>query len=126
GGAVAQAAGVPLAEHSGWRAHLEDWFGRRGRPVSASNLKQCLLPATAILVDNPPGSAPGFRIRLNRAWLFFTPGVPSEFKQMVLEQFVPFVQENFKPHATVQLHKFLTLGHGESTLAEMLGRLQMP
>src|SRR5690606_39361214 len=34
--AMAEAARVPLVEHSGWRAHLEDWFGRRGRTVSAS------------------------------------------------------------------------------------------
>src|SRR5690606_7487775 len=60
--AMARAAGVPLVQHQGWRAHLEDWFNRRGRTIPPSNLKQCLLPASAILVDNPPGSAPGFRV----------------------------------------------------------------
>src|SRR5690606_29330547 len=68
--ALARAAGVPLEEDAEWRAHLEDWFKRRGRVMPASNLKQCLLPQGAIRVDNPVGSAPGFRMRLNRAWLF--------------------------------------------------------
>lgn len=124
--AMATAAGVTLVENQHWRTHLEDWFTRRGRVMSASNYKQCLLPATAILVDNPVGSAPGFRIKLNRAWLFFTPGVPSEFKHMVTEQFVPFVQAAFKNQQPTRLHKFLTFGHGESTLADQLNGLRVP
>jgi nicotinamide-nucleotide amidase len=60
--AMAKAAGVPLVEDSAWRLHLEDWFTRRGRVMPRSNLKQCLVPATAVIVDNPAGSAPGFRV----------------------------------------------------------------
>jgi nicotinamide-nucleotide amidase len=124
--AMARAAGVALVEDQEWRAHLEDWFTRRGRTMPASNLKQCLLPASAILIDNPSGSAPGFRIRFNRAWLFFTPGVPFEFRQMVSDQFIPFMRETFGAGLAIRLHKFLTLGYGESTLAEQLGRLTVP
>src|SRR5690606_21088806 len=118
--AIAKAVGVELIEHSEWREHLEDWFRRRNRPMPASHLKQCLLPAGAILVDNKNGSAPGFRIRFNRAWFFFTPGVPSEFKPMVLDHFVPFIESTFGSSDVTQLHKFQTFGHGESTLAEQL------
>lgn len=124
--AIAQAAGVPLIENSAWRTHLADWFARRGRQMPHSNLKQCLLPESAILVDNPIGSAPGFRIKLNRAWLFFTPGVPVEFKQMVQEQFIPFLQQSFQAPAATRLHKFLTLGHGESSLADLLHEITLP
>jgi nicotinamide-nucleotide amidase len=124
--AMAKAAGVALVESQHWRDHLVEWFNKRGRVMPASNFKQCLLPETAILIDNPIGSAPGFRIKLNRAWLFFTPGVPSEFKQMVTEQFVPFVQANFKGQQATRLHKFLTFGHGESTLADQLSQLSVP
>ncbi|MEY4642583.1 MAG: hypothetical protein RLZZ227_2577 [Pseudomonadota bacterium] len=124
--AMAKAAGVPLVENQHWRLHLQDWFARRGRTMSQSNLKQCLVPEGAILVDNPAGSAPGFRIKLNRAWLFFTPGVPFEFKQMVTEQFVPFIRQNFAPDLKTRLHKFLTIGHGESTLADRVSKLPVP
>ncbi|MES2626661.1 MAG: CinA family nicotinamide mononucleotide deamidase-related protein [Pseudomonadota bacterium] len=124
--AMAQAAGVPLLENQEWRTHLQDWFTRRGRTMPASNLKQCLLPENAILIDNPVGSAPGFRIKLNRAWLFFTPGVPSEFKHMVTEQFVPFVRGAFKEEQATRLYKFLTFGHGESSLADQLSQLPVP
>jgi nicotinamide-nucleotide amidase len=124
--AAALAAGVGLVEDKDWRSHLEQWFARRGRPMPASNLKQCLLPQGAIRIDNPSGSAPGFCIRLNRAWLFFTPGVPVEFKQMVQEQFIPFLQQHFQLGPATRLHKFLTIGHGESSLADSLGELQIP
>ncbi len=124
--AMAKAAGVTLVEDSAWRLHLEDWFARRGREMPLSNLKQCLVPSTALIVDNPAGSAPGFRVKLNRAWLFFTPGVPVEFKQMVTEQFLPFVRDTFQLGAATRLHKFLTIGYGESLLADRINALPVP
>lgn len=124
--AAAKACGVPLVEHAEWRAHLEAWFQSRGRTMATSNLKQCLLPQGAVLIDNPAGSAPGFRVQLNRAWLFFTPGVPVEFKQMVNEQFIPFMQRQFHGGLATHLLKLLTLGHGESTLADRINSLALP
>jgi nicotinamide-nucleotide amidase len=128
--AAAMAAGVPLIEHPGWRAHLEAWFRKRGRPMAANNLKQCWLPQGAVLVDNPAGSAPGFRLQLNRAWLFFTPGVPVEFKTMVNDQFVPFLQQaaasQFSSTLATRMCKLLTFGHGESTLAARIDQLPLP
>lgn len=124
--AAAATLGESLREDEQWRAHLEDWFRRRGRDMPASNLKQCLLPASATLIDNPSGSAPGFRIKLNHAWMFFTPGIPSEFKQMVLEQFIPFLRREFGLTSAVRLQKLLTFGLGESTLADNLEDLPPP
>ena len=124
--ALARALNEPLVEDGDWRAHLEEWFHIRGRQMPASNLKQCLLPASAILIDNPHGSAPGFRAKLNDCWFFFTPGPPSEFKPMVEEQFLPFLKQTFSLNTPTRLHKLLTLGHGESSLADTLSRLTVP
>jgi len=124
--AAARALGVGLVEDLGWREHLENWFTKRGRSMPASNYKQCLLPEGAVLVDNPVGSAPGFRIHLNNCWLFFTPGVPVEFKKMVEEQFLPFITDEFGIQDQTALHKLVTLGYGESTLADQLSVLPIP
>jgi len=124
--AAAKALGVELQEDSGWLEHLEDWHNKRNRKMPASNYKQCLLPQGAVLIDNPVGSAPGFRIKLNRAWLFFTPGVPVELKLMVMEQFLPFVNSEFSVSQATQLTKLVTLGHGESTLADELNVIEIP
>ncbi|QYK01597.1 CinA family nicotinamide mononucleotide deamidase-related protein [Shewanella psychrotolerans] len=124
--AMALAKDEPLIENSIWRSRLEDWFTRNGREMPPSNLKQAMLPASAVMVDNPVGTACGFRVKLNRAWLFFTPGVPFEFKQMVNEQFIPFVKRLADSHIEVSVHKLLTIGHGESALANKLDTLVLP
>jgi nicotinamide-nucleotide amidase len=124
--AAAIAMGVELIEDEGWKEHLESWYEKRGRKMPQSNYKQCLLPLGAVLVDNPVGSAPGFRIKLNQAWLFFTPGVPSELKRMVDEQFLPFINESFGMTEATRLQKLVTIGHGESTIADQLNILETP
>ncbi|OUS30285.1 damage-inducible protein CinA [Gammaproteobacteria bacterium 45_16_T64] len=124
--AMANAKNEALVENTQWRETLEAWYSDRGRTMPASNAKQAQLPATAIMIDNPVGTACGFRVKLNRAWLFFTPGVPHEFKQMVQEQFIPFIQQEFDLEETTQLQKLLTFGIGESTLADELDQLPIP
>ncbi|QSX41093.1 CinA family nicotinamide mononucleotide deamidase-related protein [Shewanella cyperi] len=124
--AMAKAKGEPLVENLVWRQRLEDWFTRNGREMPLSNLKQALLPESAVMVDNPVGTACGFRVKLNRAWLFFTPGVPFELKEMVKGQFIPFLQQEFGVGAKVAVKKLLTIGHGESALADKLETLELP
>ena len=124
--AMALAKGESLVENKVWRERLEDWFTRNGRVMAESNLKQALLPESAIMIDNPVGTACGFAVKLNRAWLFFTPGVPFEFKQMVTEQFIPFINERFEIAGDVALRKYLTLGQGESSLADALETIILP
>ncbi|SQH74831.1 CinA-like protein [Shewanella benthica] len=124
--AMALAMGVSLVENIEWRTKLEDWFARNGRVMPKSNLKQALLPESALMIDNPVGTACGFAVKFNRAWLFFTPGVPFEFKRMVTEQFIPFVEERFAVSSSVALKKLLTLGNGESALADRLEAIPLP
>jgi len=124
--AMAQAKGEELVECTVWRDRLEHWYAGQGRTMPASNVKQALLPASAIMVDNPVGTACGFRVKLNKAWLFFTPGVPHEFKQMVDEQFIPFVVSEYNVTEKTQLYKLLTFGVGESSLADDLDKLAIP
>jgi nicotinamide-nucleotide amidase len=45
---------------------------------------------------------------------------------MVTEQFVPFVRSAFATSQPTRLYKFLTFGHGESTLADQISQLQVP
>ena len=124
--AMAKAKGEALVENASWRATMEAWFAKGGREMAASNLKQALLPESAIMVDNPVGTACGFRVKLNRAWLYFTPGVPFELKHMVKEQFLPFIKQEFELNEKIALTKMLTLGYGESTLADKLEHLVLP
>ncbi len=124
--AMAFAMGVSLVENKEWRNKLEAWFTKNGRVMAASNLKQALLPEGAVMIDNPVGTACGFAVKFNRAWLFFTPGVPFEFKRMVTDQFIPFVEDRFPLSEPVSVKKLLTLGNGESALADKLEVISLP
>ncbi|MCL1039880.1 CinA family nicotinamide mononucleotide deamidase-related protein [Shewanella submarina] len=124
--AMAEAKGEPLVENTEWRQRLEDWFSKHNRVMARSNLKQAMLPESAVMVDNPVGTACGFRVKLNRAWLFFTPGVPFEFKRMIPEQFIPFIKQEFQLDTATKVKKLLTLGQGESMLQDKLSELELP
>ena len=124
--AMALAKGEPLLENKEWSQHIRDWFAKNNRIMPESNLKQAMLPESAIMVDNPVGTACGFRVKLNNAWLFFTPGVPFELKQMIHEQFIPFIKQTYHLDEKVKLKKLLTLGAGESALAQIIEPLAVP
>lgn len=91
-----------------------------------TNRKQALLPANAELIDNPVGTACGFSLVLNDCLIFFTPGVPSEFKVMVNEQILPRLRERFtlpEPPICLRLTSF---GRSESSLAKQFDSLPLP
>ncbi|RQW63462.1 CinA family nicotinamide mononucleotide deamidase-related protein [Vibrio viridaestus] len=109
-----------------WLDTLTEFFAKRGKEVTKVNLKQAMLPEKATLLDNPIGTACGFKLRINECECYFTPGVPSEFKRMVKEQIIPDLQRSFPSHQGMDCHKIFTLGSSESELAELLDPLALP
>lgn len=124
--AAATACGVELVEQAEWMARIEAYFAERGRPMAASNRKQALIPANAEMLDNPVGTACGFALKLNRCTMFFTPGVPSEFKVMVEQQIVPRLRERFTLPAPPLCLRLTTFGTSESDLAAELDGMPLP
>ncbi|GLS83545.1 competence/damage-inducible protein A [Paraferrimonas haliotis] len=118
--AAAQACGVPLVVNEPWLELMSQWFARSGRVMAANNKKQAMLPEGAVMIENPVGTACGFRIKLNNAWLLFTPGVPHEFKRMIHDHLLPFVRSQRSSRTPVKLAKLMTFGEGESQLASRL------
>ncbi|KAA5949828.1 nicotinamide mononucleotide deamidase-related protein YfaY [Pantoea sp. Bo_2] len=124
--AAARACGVELAMQQEWLEQMEAWFASRGRIMAASNRKQAEIPANAELIDNPVGTACGFALQLNRCWMFFTPGVPSEFKVMVEQQIIPRLKAKFSPPEPPVCLRLTTFGRGESDIAAELEPLALP
>ncbi|WLS80186.1 nicotinamide mononucleotide deamidase-related protein YfaY [Erwinia pyri] len=124
--AAAKAAGVKLVMHQEWLAKMEAFFAERGRKMADSNRKQAEIPEGAEMLDNPVGTACGFAMQLNRCWIFFTPGVPSEYKVMVEQQILPRLKARFDlPEPPVCL-RLTTFGRGESDLAAEIEPLPLP
>ena len=124
--AAATAKGEGLVMHEEWLAQMERFFSDRGRGMAPSNRKQAEIPASAELVDNPVGTACGFAIQLNRCLMFFTPGVPSEFKVMVEQQILPRLRQRFTLPEPPLCLRLTTFGRSESDLAQSLDHLQLP
>ncbi|MEW5290197.1 nicotinamide mononucleotide deamidase-related protein YfaY [Erwinia papayae] len=124
--AAAKAAGVELVRNEVWLEKMTAFFASRGRRMADSNRKQADIPAGAEMLDNPVGTACGFAMQLNRCWIFFTPGVPSEYKVMVEQQILPRLQARFSlPEPPVCL-RLTTFGRGESDLASEIEALALP
>ena len=124
--AAATAKGEGLVLHEEWLTQMERFFSDRGRVMASSNRKQAEIPASAELVDNPVGTACGFALQLNRCLMFFTPGVPSEFKVMVEQQIVPRLRARFTLPEPPLCLRLTTFGRSESDLAQSLDHLQLP
>ncbi len=124
--AAAKACGVELIEDANWLANMEAFFAQRGRPMAESNRKQAQIPANAEVIDNPVGTACGFTLKLNRCRLFFTPGVPSEFKESGVQQSVPRLHRDHPALEAPLCLRLTTFGRGESDLASELDVLPLP
>lgn len=124
--AAAMAAGVELVMHEAWLAKMEAFFAGRGRKMADSNRKQAEIPRGAEMLDNPVGTACGFALKLNRCWIFFTPGVPSEYKVMVEQQILPRLKARFPVSDPPVCLRLTTFGRGESDLASEIEPLPLP
>ncbi|MCF6394693.1 nicotinamide mononucleotide deamidase-related protein YfaY [Klebsiella pneumoniae] len=124
--AAATAKGEGLILHPEWLETMTRFFAERGRPMAESNRKQAEIPASAEMINNPVGTACGFAIQLNRCLMFFTTGVPSEFKVMVEQEILPRLRQRFTlPDPPVCL-RMTTFGRSESELAQSLNPLTLP
>ncbi len=124
--AAAAAKDEPMTIFSEWVDAMTAKFARSNRQMSPENLKQARLPQSAAIIDNPIGTACGFRMELDGALLYFTPGVPSEFKRMVTEQIVPDMAQRFGVRNVSLLRRLHCFGIAESRLDGLLRPIALP
>ncbi|GAL18680.1 molybdopterin binding motif CinA N-terminal domain [Vibrio maritimus] len=123
---AAEAADEPLVLNQGWLDNLKSFYAKRGKLMPESNIKQAMLPANASVVDNPIGTACGFKMMINDCLFYFTPGVPSEFKKMTIEQIIPDLKAQFPNQQGRVCRRIYTFGLSESGIADTLSNLQLP
>ncbi len=119
--AAARALGVSLAPDAAAMAVVERYFARRGRPVTATNRKQGILPRGASCLDNPLGSAPGFAFTLGNCRFFCLPGVPAEMRAMISDVVLPDIRQRMGGDLGARrVRAITTFGIPESTMADRL------
>jgi nicotinamide-nucleotide amidase len=98
---------------------MERQFKLRGRTVSETNRAQAELPAAAIPIYNPAGTAAGMWFEKEGKVIVSMPGVPYEMKGMMSGQVIPDLLKKFSTPKIV--HKtILTQGLGESYLSDRI------
>ena len=80
---VAEVLGLPLAEDAAIVERIAARFARRGMPMPAINRRQALVPAGAVVLDNPRGTAPGLWIEADDGVVVLLPGPPRELRPML-------------------------------------------
>lgn len=141
--ALAAVMGVELEVNPEWLAHLEAFFRKINRPMSALNRIQAMIPRGATMIFNTAGTAagidatlrpdkliyndPGGVIRMEHSGsgplrVFVMPGVPKEMKVMFARDVLPHIAER-SGGAVILSRTLHTFGLGESAIAEKLGAL---
>ena len=140
---ICEKFGTELVQNEAVLANVAEMLGRRGIALTENNRGQALVPATATVINNAVGTAPGIMMevpsnslpetlpeRSRRAsrrvelvgknkLLFSMPGVPFEMRYLMEHEIIPLIKKhyNLKP----VFHKTLLLtGIAESILAEKI------
>jgi nicotinamide-nucleotide amidase len=107
-------------------ARIRELFARFNRLMPENNLKQAAFPAGAVIVPNPLGTAPGYRLEVGTAadprHVVVLPGVPREMKPMLVEGVLPWLQ-TLAGDAPIGYRTFQTFGISESGLDEAIATI---
>lgn len=117
--ALADVLNEPLVEDAAAVADLHAWYAGRGRPMPQANRVQALRPASARMLPNPKGTAPGVAATVGTTKVFCLPGPPREMFPMFEKEVVPAFE--LDPSNTVRVRTVPTFGLGESAVADLLG-----
>ena len=121
--ALSQAINSPITRNVDAYAKLDEWATRRGFVMTESNLKQTDLPAVCEIIDNPKGSAVGFRCIANDCLIMCTPGVPSELKPMVENHLLPLIRDHGNIVAKSHITRLRLFGITESGLQDTVNEV---
>ena len=119
--AAAAYLGEPLIENNGALASIRARRKAVGRELTPADAKQASLPKSATVLQNPVGTAPGFRLDSENTHFFHLPGVPHEFKALSEQYVLPEIDKRQKKHTISKTWK--CFGITESGLAGLVQEL---
>ncbi len=119
--AVADVTRRPLEFHASLYAGIEERFRGFGVAMTANNRQQAYLPQSAMLIENPVGTAPAFMVESERGAVISLPGVPREMKYLMRESVLPLLLRKYQLGVIVA-RTLRTAGIGESSLDDKIGK----
>lgn len=108
-----------LSLHQPTREHIQQLLAARNMQMNELNAGQAILPASAEVLFNQFGTAPGLWFEKEGKNYIFLPGVPYEMKAILLDYVLPELKKRFS--LPFILHRtIMTQGLPESYLAQRL------
>jgi nicotinamide-nucleotide amidase len=122
---VGAVLGRKLVEDGPSADRMRKFFASRGVDMPLNNLKQAMVPEGYVIVPNPLGTAPGYRVQSAGKHIVVLPGVPREMKPMVEDTVLPWLRA--QQGSDVYLaHTFQTFGISESGLDQLVAGVVSP
>jgi len=111
--------GTQLVENKEVLEQIIQLLTPRGVIINALNREQALVPATATILPNKLGTAPGLLFNHEGTIFVFMPGVPFEMKYLMEHEVLPLIKKLFNT-STIIHRTVLIQGLAESMLAERI------
>jgi nicotinamide-nucleotide amidase len=125
--ASADLLGLKLEEDETVANAIRHRLSSRGWKLTNRILRQALVPAGALVLCNPYGTAPGLYLRANinstncSPHLFLLPGPPRELQPMFLESVLPILRKISSHELSRECRSYRIAGMGESIVEEAIG-----
>jgi nicotinamide-nucleotide amidase len=105
-------------------ADIKSKMIRRKRPLNEVTKLQALVPASAVLIKNELGTAPGMILKKENKTLIAFPGVPYETENMVVNELMPYLKSYFASKHSIIHKKILCAGIPESQISIILKEVE--
>ncbi len=122
--AAAVAFNVEMVFHTDLWQQIEKRFGLRGIVPTENNQKQAYLPANAVAIHNPVGTAPAFYIPDHEKIVICLPGVPGEMETIFSETVISLLTEKYALSQVIKPRVIHTSGIGESVIDDLIADLE--
>lgn len=122
--AVAMTMGVDTVFLPELWGQIEERFRRYGRQATENNRRQAYVPAGAIPVENPVGTAPAFIVETPEHAIIALPGVPREMEYLYEHAVLPYLRRRFNLSGVIKARVLHTSGAGESQIDALIGDLE--
>lgn len=123
--AVAAATGRELVFHQHLLDIIAERFKMFGVKMTENNRQQAMIPAEALIIENPVGTAPCFIVESEDRTIISLPGVPREMKYLLENAVLPYLRRRMGLPAIIKARVLHCTGIGESMLDEKIADLMM-
>ena len=121
---IAKACGVETIFVPELWQQIEERFAGFGSVPTENNRRQAYIPAGAIPIENPVGTAPGFIVETDQSVAISLPGVPAEMQHLLVTDVIPYLKQRLGLQSIIKSRIVRTAGIGESMLDHKIEDLE--